>query len=80
MNHRYTVILERQPAGAVGGGGYHAFCPALPGCHSEGDTLDATVANIQEAMSLYLESLAAHHEPAPLEDILIKPVEVVVGA
>ena len=39
LGMRYTVIFETQPDG-----GYHAFCPALPGCHSEGDTLDEATA------------------------------------
>lgn len=72
---RYTAIFETQP-----GGGYHAFCPALPGCHSEGDTLDHAIANIREAATLYLESLQAHGEAMPIEDILIKPLDVAVPA
>lgn len=75
MTHRYTVVLEREPDG-----GYHAFCPTMPGCHSEGDTLDEAVANVQEAIALYIESLTAHNEPIPVEDILIKPVDVSVPA
>jgi predicted RNase H-like HicB family nuclease len=67
----YTVIIEREEAG-----GYHAFVPALVGCHSQGETLDETVENIKEAIALYVESLRAHNEPVPTEDILIKPVEV----
>ncbi len=72
MTYHYTVLLERESDG-----GYHASCPALPGCHSQGDTLDDAVANIKEAIALYIESLAAHDEPLPVEDILIKPVDVV---
>lgn len=68
---RYTAIFEAQPDG-----GYHAFCPSLPGCHSEGDTLDESIANLKEAVAVYLESLQAHGEPVPIEDILIKPLEV----
>ena len=75
MTHRFTVVLEREADG-----GYHAFCPVMPGCHSQGDTLDEAVANAKEAIALYLESLAAHNEPFPVEDILIKPVEVAVPA
>jgi predicted RNase H-like HicB family nuclease len=75
MTHRYTVVLEREEDG-----GYHAFCPALPGCHSQGDSLDEAMANIKEAMELYLESLTAHNEPLPVEDIVIKPVEITVAA
>ena len=72
MQHlHYTVILEKEEDG-----GYHAFVPALKGCHSQGDTLEESVANITEAIELYLESLKAHGEPAPIEDIIIKPVEV----
>jgi predicted RNase H-like HicB family nuclease len=70
---RYTAIFDAQP-----GGGYHVSCPALLGCHSEGDTLDQAIENIAEAAALYLESLAAHGEPAPVEDILIKPFDVEV--
>jgi predicted RNase H-like HicB family nuclease len=36
-------------------GGYHAWVPALPGCHSEGETEDEAMANIREAIDLYLE-------------------------
>ena len=67
----YTVILEREEDG-----GYHAYCPALKGCRSQGDTLDEAVANIREAIEVYLESLKAEGEPLPVEDILIKPIEV----
>lgn len=55
---RYTVIFDAQPDG-----GYHASCPALPGCHSEGDNVDEATANIREAITVYLESLQAHDEP-----------------
>ncbi len=68
---RYTVILEPEE-----GGGYHAFCPALRGCHTQGDTLEEAIENIREAIQAYLESLKLDGEPAPVEDFLIKPVEV----
>jgi predicted RNase H-like HicB family nuclease len=74
MTHRYTIVLEREPDG-----GYHVFCPTLPGCHSQGDSLDEAVANAREAVALYMESLIAHGEPLPIEDILIKPIDVDVA-
>lgn len=55
---RYTVIFEREDDG-----GFHAFCPALKGCRSQGDTLAEAERNIEEAITLYLESLRAHGEP-----------------
>jgi predicted RNase H-like HicB family nuclease len=36
-------------------GGYTAIVPALPGCLSEGDTREEALANVQEAIALYLE-------------------------
>ena len=36
-------------------GGYTDHVPSLPGCISEGDTLDDTRRNIREAIELYLE-------------------------
>ena len=32
------------------------WCPVLRGCHSEGDTLEEAIANIKEAIELWLES------------------------
>lgn len=48
-------------------GGYSVFVPALPGCHSQGETLPEAKANIIEATELYLESLAADNETIPIE-------------
>ena len=35
--------------------GYSISVPALPGCHSEGDTLEEALENIREAAELWLE-------------------------
>ena len=50
--YNYTILLEKEADG-----GYHAFCPILKGCHSQGDTFEEAVQNITEALELYLESL-----------------------
>jgi predicted RNase H-like HicB family nuclease len=67
--YSYTVIIEKEEKG-----GYHAYCPALRGCHSQGDTYEETVKNIEEAVKLFIESLKAHSEPIPSEDVIIKPI------
>jgi predicted RNase H-like HicB family nuclease len=36
--YNYTVLLEKEDDG-----GYHAFCPVLKGCHSQGDTFEETI-------------------------------------
>ena len=72
-DHTYTVLLEKEEDG-----GYHAFCPALPGCHTQGDSYDEAIDNIKDAIRLYIESLEAHGEKAPHEDITVKPLTVSV--
>jgi len=39
-------------------GGYIVSCPALPGCHSQGDNAEEALKNIKEAIVGCLESLA----------------------
>ena len=47
---RLTVVLEPSEDG-----GYTVYAPSLPGCISEGDTREEALANIKEAIELYLE-------------------------
>ena len=49
---KLRVVLEPSDEG-----GYTAIVPALPGCISEGDTREEALANIHEAIELYLESV-----------------------
>jgi predicted RNase H-like HicB family nuclease len=46
-----VVILEDET------GGYVALVPALPGCHTQGETLEELMKNVREAIELYLETL-----------------------
>ncbi|MEX2309081.1 MAG: type II toxin-antitoxin system HicB family antitoxin [Pirellulales bacterium] len=39
-------------------GGYSASVPAMPGCHSQGETYAEAMANIKEAADLWLEVVA----------------------
>ena len=68
---RYTVILEPEEDG-----GYHVYCPALPGCNSFGEASEEALANIRDAIEGYLESLKKAGEPIPTDDVLVQPVEV----
>lgn len=54
---RIKVVLE-----ASDEGGCTVYVPSLPGCISEGDTIEEALRNIQEAIELYLE---------PVEDDLV---------
>jgi len=59
---KYTVVLEKDPTG-----GFVATVPALPGCVSQGETREETLANIQEAIELYVEDCIASGDPVPQE-------------
>ena len=37
--------------------GYVAHCPAIPGCHSQGDTIEEAIENIKDAIKVCLEAL-----------------------
>lgn len=53
-----TVVLEPSEDG-----GYTVYVPALPGCISEGETVEDALENIQEAILLYLEPSEADIQP-----------------
>jgi len=69
MARHFTVILEKEEDG-----GYHVFCPVLPGCHTQGESMDEGLQNIREAIQLYIDSLLEDDLPVLEEDILIKPI------
>jgi predicted RNase H-like HicB family nuclease len=50
--HEFDVILLEDETG-----GYVAIVPALPGCHTQGDTLTEVMKNVKEAIDLYVETL-----------------------
>lgn len=64
MHEFDVVILEDET------GGYVALVPALPGCHTQGDTLEELMKNIKEAIELYTETLSKEEK----EDILRQKV------
>lgn len=46
----YRTIIQKDTDGS-----YHGFVPALPGCHTSGNTLEETRYNLREVMTTYLE-------------------------
>ena len=50
---KFKVIIQEAEEG-----GYIVSCPALPGCHSQGETIEEALENIKEAIIGCLESLA----------------------
>lgn len=62
-NYQYTIILHPD----IEQGGYTVTVPTLPGCITEGDTLEQAIAMAKDAIHLYIESLMADGEPIPEE-------------
>ena len=73
---RYTILLTQDPED----GGYTVKVPALPGCNTQGDTLEEAIANAREAISVYVEDLVASGEPVPEEPTPVQALVVEVAA
>ena len=46
---------------------FHAYCPVLSGCHTWGHTYEEALANVREAVELYIEDLRAAGDPIPVD-------------
>lgn len=68
-NMKFKVKLEPCEEG-----GYTIWVPALPGCFSQGETIDECMNNIREAIELYLESM--EDEDKPKKGILVKEISL----
>ena len=68
--YQFTVIIERQPEGE-----YLVSVPALPGCYTEGRTLEEAREMATDAIRAYCASLLKHGEPIPVES----PEEQFIG-
>ena len=53
-----------------------ASCPALPGCHSQGESKEEAIANIKEAIEGYIVSMREQGEAIPVQ--AVEEVEVTV--
>ena len=63
---KFTVVLEPEADG-----GYSVVCPAIPGCVSQGDSLDDALANSREAIVGCLAVGRKHGLPEPVEPEII---------
>lgn len=68
--YKYRIVIEQDEDGI-----YIATCPALQGCHSQGDTVDEAIENIKDAIRLHIEARKAIGEPIPIE-VRVDEVEV----
>ncbi|MEA2054893.1 MAG: type II toxin-antitoxin system HicB family antitoxin [Candidatus Thermoplasmatota archaeon] len=58
--YEFKVLLEPDESG-----GYVVTCPSLPGCYTQGETVEDALKNIEEAILLCLEDMESHGEKIP---------------
>jgi predicted RNase H-like HicB family nuclease len=73
--YSFAVVVEK----AREDEGYLAYSPTLPGCFSNGKTIEEARRNIREAIQQHLESLLARGQPIPQDDRVVHVEELTVG-
>jgi predicted RNase H-like HicB family nuclease len=73
---QYTNFLHPE----VEDGTYSVEVPALPGCRTQGDTLEEAIANAKEAIIAWIASAEVHGEPIPEESTRPQAIVVDVAA
>lgn len=58
----YTIVVEQEPEGR-----YMVSVPVLPGCFTQGATLDECRERAVEAIAVHIAGLEADGEPVPEE-------------
>jgi len=72
--YKFSVVIEKDEHG------YYAYCPELEGCQSQGDSLEDVIANMKEAVELYVETLPEEEIKESLsKEILTTALEVQVA-
>ncbi|MCL0076585.1 type II toxin-antitoxin system HicB family antitoxin, partial [Dehalococcoidia bacterium] len=62
-DNKFKVEIFIEPDGD----GFHAYCPALKGLHTCGDTEEEALENAKDATRAYLRSLIKQGDPIPVD-------------
>jgi predicted RNase H-like HicB family nuclease len=73
--YTFEIVVERGEHDE----GYLSYSPTLPGCFSNGKSIEEVRRNIREAIQQHVESLLAHGEPIPQNERLVHVEELTVG-
>jgi predicted RNase H-like HicB family nuclease len=73
--YSFQIVIEREPEDQ----GYLAYSPTLPGCFSNGRTIEEARQQIRQAIEQHLASLLDHAQPVPQNDRLVHVEELTVG-
>jgi len=73
--YSFQIVIEKEPEDE----GYLAYSPTLPGCFSNGKTIEEAKRNIRSAIEQHVVSLQAHVRPIPQTETLVHVEELSVG-
>lgn len=73
--YSFQIVIEKEPEDE----GYYAYTPTLPGCFSNGKTIEETKHNIRRAIEQHLASMLDHQQQVPQNDRLVHIEELTVG-
>ncbi len=74
--YEFTIVIEQDD------GAFHAYVPALPGCHTFGSTPEEARRNLAEAIELHVEEMIKDGEEVPVEKepMVIERLSVPIAA
>jgi len=73
--YTFEIVVEKEAER----GGYSVCSPTLPGCFSDGKTIEEARANIREAIQQHIASLTSHGQPIPQHEKLVYVEELTVA-
>jgi predicted RNase H-like HicB family nuclease len=71
----FEVVIEKEAEHE----GYYARSPTLPGCFSNGRSLEEAKRNMREAVTQHVAALLDHGDPVPQNERLVHIEELAVG-
>jgi predicted RNase H-like HicB family nuclease len=71
----FQIVIEKEAEDE----GYFAYTPNVPGCFSNGKTIEEAKRNIREAIEQHLASMLEHSQPLPQDSRLVHVEELTVA-
>jgi len=73
--YSFQIVIEKEEDDA----GYYAYSPTLPGCFSNGPTIEEAKRNIRDALEQHLAVLLDRGESVPQNERMVHVEELTVG-
>jgi predicted RNase H-like HicB family nuclease len=73
--YTFEIVIEKEPEDE----GYLAYSPTLPGCFSNGKTIEEARRNVREAVRQHIEVLLTHGQAIPQDERIVHVEELTMG-